>query len=126
MPRAVAAPEIPFLMPVTTMKRVTITIVLVALHLAATAPLAAESFPQRGSAIAERMCAQCHAIGRTGDSPHAAAPPFRILQDRMDIADLAQRLRDGLLTGHQDMPMFRFDRESTDAITAYIRSVQGP
>jgi len=108
------------------MKRMMIVIGLLASQLAAAVAPAAESFQQRGQLIAERMCAACHAIGRTGGSPHAAAPPFRILQDRIDIGQLAQRLRDGLLTGHDDMPMFRFDRVSADAITAYIRSVQAP
>jgi hypothetical protein len=31
-----------------------------------------------------------------------------------------------LLTGHEDMPMFRFDRDDADAMAAYIRSIQGP
>lgn len=108
------------------MKRITITLGVLAWHLAAVTPLAAETFQQRGKTIAERMCASCHAIGRSGGSPHAAAPPFRSLQDRMDLDAFAQRLRSGLLTGHDDMPMFRFDRESADAVAAYIRSVQGP
>jgi cytochrome c len=108
------------------MKRVTSTLGLLPSLLTTATPLAAEAFQQRGKAIAERMCAQCHAIGRTGDSAHAAAPPFRVLQNQIDISQFAQRLRSGLLTGHDDMPMFRFDRESADAIVAYIRSVQAP
>jgi len=34
---------------------------------------------ERGRTLAERMCAQCHAIGRTGASPHVGAPAFRAL-----------------------------------------------
>jgi mono/diheme cytochrome c family protein len=71
------------------------------------------------------MCGGCHAIGRTGDSAHPAAPRFRSLDNRTDLSKLAQRLRGGLLTGHEDMPMFRFNREDADAMVAYMRSVQG-
>jgi mono/diheme cytochrome c family protein len=44
----------------------------------------------------------------------------------MDLSELARRLRRGLLTGHEDMPMFRFKRDDADAMAAYIRSIQGP
>jgi mono/diheme cytochrome c family protein len=61
-----------------------------------------------------------------GDSPHPAAPRFQFLGNQVDLNKLAQRIREGLLTGHEDMPMFRFDRDDANAITAYIRSIQGP
>ena len=86
----------------------------------------AETPQQRGEVIANGMCSRCHAIGKTGDSSHAAAPRFRSLDNHMDLSKLAQRIRGGLLTGHEDMPMFRFDRDDADAMVAYIRSVQGP
>jgi len=87
---------------------------------------AAETPQQRGQEIAQGLCSQCHAIGRSGDSPHAAAPRFRALEDRIDLSKLSRRIREGLLTGHEDMPMFRFDRDDADAMVAYIRSIQGP
>ena len=43
----------------------------------------------------------------------------------MDLSELARRLRRGLLTGHEDMPMFRFKRDDADAMAAYIRSIRG-
>jgi mono/diheme cytochrome c family protein len=86
----------------------------------------AETPQQRGEDIANGLCSRCHAIGRTGNSPHAAAPRFRSLDSQTDLSKLAQRIRQGLLTGHEDMPMFRFDRDDADAMVAYIRSVQGP
>jgi cytochrome c len=86
----------------------------------------AETPQQRGKVIATGLCGRCHAIDRTGDSPHPAAPRFRSLDDRTDLSKLAQRIREGLLTGHDDMPMFRFDRDDADAVVAYIRSIQGP
>jgi mono/diheme cytochrome c family protein len=86
----------------------------------------AETLQQRGEVIARGLCSQCHAIGRQGDSPHPAAPRFRTLDDRIDLSTLSRRIRGGLLTGHQDMPMFRFGRDDADAMVAYIRSIQGP
>ena len=86
----------------------------------------AETPQQRGEVIARGLCSPCHAIGRTGDSPHLAAPRFRSLDNQVDLSKFAQRIREGLLTGHEDMPMFRFDRDDADAMAAYIRSIQGP
>jgi hypothetical protein len=57
------------------------------------------------------MCAPCHAIGTIGTSPHAAAPPFRHLGNRVDLDEFARRLREGVTSGHPDMPTFRFSRE---------------
>jgi len=81
---------------------------------------------QQGRALAERMCSRCHAIGRSGASPHPAAPAFRSLDRRIDLDEFADRLREGLVGGHPDMPMVRFTREDARALTSYVRAVQGP
>ncbi len=81
---------------------------------------------QRGRALAERMCSRCHAVGGSGSSPHSAAPAFRTLNRRVDLDFFINRLRDGLTSGHPDMPMFRFTREDARALTAYLRSIQAP
>ena len=72
------------------------------------------------------MCAQCHAIDKSGSSPHSAAPTFREISRRVDLDRFANRLRDGLISGHPDMPTFRFTREDARALIAYLRSIQGP
>jgi len=81
---------------------------------------------QRGRVLAQGMCGGCHAIDKAGDSPHPAAPRFRVLDRQTDLDKLATRLREGLLTGHEDMPMFRFDRDDANAMVAYLRQLQGP
>lgn len=81
---------------------------------------------RHGRSLAEKMCAQCHAIGVSGLSPHIGAPPFRTLSRRVDLDTFASRLRDGLTSGHPDMPTFRFGREDARALTAYLRSIQAP
>jgi cytochrome c len=79
---------------------------------------------RQGVALAERMCAACHAIGKTGASPHAGAPAFRDLGNRVDLDEFPRRLREGVTSGHPDMPTFRFTREDARAFTAYLRSIQ--
>lgn len=81
---------------------------------------------RHGRALAERMCSRCHAIGRSGSGPHSPAPPFRALESRVDLDTFAARLRGGLISGHPDMPMFRFAGDDARALTVYLRSIQGP
>jgi cytochrome c len=104
-----------------------ITLVTLALLMSqASGTCQAETAQQRGKVIAAGLCSRCHAIETTGESTLPAAPRFRSLDARTDLSKLAQRIRGGLLTGHEDMPMFRFDRDDADAMAAYIRSIQGP
>ena len=102
-------------------------ITLALLMLAAASPAALAQTPQqRGEVLARGMCGACHAIGKTGNSKHPAAPRFRTLDNRTNLSKLSRRLQDGLLTGHEAMPLFRFSRDDADAMVAYIRSIQGP
>jgi cytochrome c len=77
-----------------------------------------------GLALAERMCAQCHAIGKSGTSAHTGAPAFRQIDRRVNLDTFARQLREGLSSGHPDMPTFRFSREDARALTAYLRAIQ--
>lgn len=78
----------------------------------------------RGASIVEEKCARCHAIGKAGASPLAIAPPFRELSRRYPVESLAESLAEGIMTGHQDMPEYRFSPTDVDAIIAYLRSIQ--
>ena len=94
------------------------------------ASLAEDSKPspleRQGRALAERMCSQCHAIGKSGESPHVGAPAFRALDRRVDLDSFMERLREGLTVGHPDMPTFPFTREDARAFLLYLRSIQAP
>lgn len=79
---------------------------------------------ERGEALARSLCAECHAVGTTDTSPHAAAPALRELDRRLDLDAFFDRLRQGLMSGHPDMPTFRFTREDARAFIAYLRSIQ--
>ena len=87
---------------------------------------AKESGQPRGKALLERMCGQCHAVGRTGRSPHVDAPPFRTFGEKLYDEDLGQRLQDGLFTMHPDMPTFHFGREDAESAVEYLKSIQEP
>ena len=84
------------------------------------------SLKPHGHALVVKMCASCHAIGKNDVSPHDAAPAFRNLDRRTDLDSFANRLRRGLMSGHQDMPTFRFNHDDAYAVSAYVRSIQGP
>ncbi|WP_144183258.1 c-type cytochrome [Elioraea rosea] len=80
--------------------------------------------PERGRAFAESNCASCHAIGPTGASRLAAAPPFRTLHQRYPVEQLAEALAEGITTGHDAMPEFRLDPPQIDDFLAYLRTLQ--
>jgi cytochrome c len=81
---------------------------------------------RRGEALLITNCAMCHAVGRTGSSPHVVAPPFRVLSKRYPIESLQESLGEGLMSGHPDMPEFVFPSHDVGAIIAYLKAIQEP
>jgi mono/diheme cytochrome c family protein len=79
---------------------------------------------RHGQALLESMCARCHAIGTTGKSPLAEAPPFRNFGEKLYDTDFVQRLQDGLTTMHPGMPTFRFERGDAEAAVNYLKAIQ--
>ncbi len=76
-----------------------------------------------GEAIARANCARCHAIEKTGDSPHAKAPPFRTLARRYPLETLEEALAEGIMVGHSDMPEFTLEPDEITAFLAYLDSL---
>lgn len=97
-----------------------------AIAVATASPASAQSREMRGESLLLRHCAMCHAIGRTGTSPHAEAPPFRTLGHRYNLEALEEALAEGILSGHPDMPEFAFEAQDVGAIIRYLRSIQEP
>jgi mono/diheme cytochrome c family protein len=89
----------------------------------ATAFAAGDPVTERGRAIAQKQCARCHAIGRTGKSPMEPAPPFREIPKRYPVENLAEALAEGIMVGHPAMPEFRFDPPEIDALLSYLQSL---
>lgn len=77
-----------------------------------------------GRALLQRSCASCHAIGKTGDSPNAGAPPFRTLGRSYDLDQFPRQLQRGVVSGHPDMPEFKFNEADARAAGVYLRSIQ--
>src|SRR5947207_12248638 len=69
-----------------------------------------------GHDLLAAKCSRCHAIERTGVSPHAQAPPFRTLSKQYPIEGLAEALAEGFSVGHPDMPEFVFEPYDISAI----------
>jgi cytochrome c len=94
---------------------------------AASVPLSLEI--ERGRTLAQRNCATCHAIGRTGSSPYSPAPPFRTLHERYDVEALAEALAEGIVVGHggaRQMPQFVLTPAQIDDLLAYLKSLEAP
>ena len=51
----------------------------------------------RGRALVREFCSPCHAIGKSGNSPHRSAPPFRTLGQSFDLDQFPRRLERGIL-----------------------------
>lgn len=102
-------------------------LILSTLLISALAPVAVaadeDTLVAKGKAILEEKCMRCHAIGPSGESPHAKAPPFRTIVKRYPVEDLAEALAEGIVSGHPDMPVFTFEPADIDAILAYLGSL---
>lgn len=77
-----------------------------------------------GLALVTMYCTDCHAIGKTGDSPLPIAPRFRELHLRYDVEFLSEALVEGIVTAHPEMPQFEFDPDQAAAIVAYLKSLE--
>ena len=80
---------------------------------------------RRGQALAVRFCGPCHAVGATGRrGPRRDAPPLRTIGRTYDLDQFARVLGAGLLSGHPDMPQFKFSYEDARALRDYLRTIQ--
>jgi mono/diheme cytochrome c family protein len=98
--------------------------ILCALNLGVADLSAQSSDIDRGEAILQQKCARCHGIGRTDESHHPQAPPFRDVVKRYPVEYLAEALAEGIVSGHPDMPEFVFQPDEINAILAYLDSLK--
>ena len=75
-----------------------------------------------GEAYAEKVCAPCHAIHRTGLSPEPTAPPFRTVAATPGMTETA--LRVWLSTSHPTMPNIVVEPQDMDNVIAYISTLK--
>ena len=84
---------------------------------------AEDAAAEQGRALAEKKCARCHAIGRTGDSAHEDAPPFRTIGGKYPVENLEEAFAEGIVVGHPDMPQFELAPDRISALLAHIEAV---
>jgi cytochrome c len=76
-----------------------------------------------GRAFAEKRCARCHSIGRTGASHHPSAPPFRDIAAKGRVDELQEALAEGITVGHPDMPEFALTPRQIASLLAYLKQL---
>jgi len=76
-----------------------------------------------GKKLAEKLCARCHAVAKTGVSPNAKAPAFRTFVQKWPIENLEEALAEGIVVGEHIMPEFEFDPKDIASLLAYIDSL---
>ncbi len=87
-------------------------------------PVSDAALIEDGHDIAERNCARCHATGDSDASPNRRAPAFRTVLSRYKSQTLARELIDGMGVAHAPMPNFHFNPAGTDALIAFLESIQ--
>ena len=69
-----------------------------------------------GKELAQKNCAWCHAIGRTGESPNPRAPRWIDMAGRHPILALREPLSRGIARPHDEMPKFELSAAEVDTI----------
>jgi mono/diheme cytochrome c family protein len=91
-----------------------------ALIAAATGTRAADPDIEAGRRFAEANCSRCHAIGPTGASPLAEAPPFRTFVRKWPLENLEEALAEGIVVGHDAMPEFELSPRQIADLIGYL------
>lgn len=92
---------------------------LIATFFLAVSPATAQNITA-GHAIAEKLCARCHAIEARQKSKHGLAPSFPVIANRYSVWGLQEALAEGIIVGHADMPKFVFSPEEINDLLAYM------
>ena len=74
--------------------------------------------PSQGLVLAERFCAQCHAVQKDRQSTNASAPPFGVIAAIPGMTTIA--LVAALNTSHRTMPNINLSPDDQADIVAYI------
>jgi hypothetical protein len=80
--------------------------------------------PEVGHQVAQDLCADCHAVERTGDSRNSAAPPLRTVLATYPPEWLATDLNTGQAIAFRRMPVFHFGEGHEYDLVAYLISIQ--
>ena len=92
------------------------------LTLAVTATYAQSGDPRRGLAVAQDICAACHAIRKGERSTNANAPTFETIAAVPGMTTIA--LQASLQTSHTSMPNLILQADDRANVIAYIMSLK--
>jgi len=81
------------------------------------------SLIEEGRELAAARCGICHAVAPGTESPHRSSPPFATFHEGFPIAMLDQAKGSGVISGHDEMPMFELTPRETAALLTYIDSL---
>jgi mono/diheme cytochrome c family protein len=94
----------------------------VALSIVSVVSMDALADPAAGERLAEKWCAECHAIRADRLSPNPASPTFPKLAAEPSITEYS--LRALLRSPHETMPHIMFKDDELDDIISYIMSLK--
>ena len=78
---------------------------------------------QKGRALAQQVCAECHAVGtEDARSPNSRSPSFVAIASTPGMTAIALNVL--LHTSHRSMPNLILDAEQTSGIIAYVLSLK--
>lgn len=80
--------------------------------------------PINGQRMAQDLCAACHAVGATGDSPRADAPPLHTVLAGYPADQLTADLQSAKHIAFLRMPQFHLGDNGGADLVAYIESLQ--
>ena len=104
-------------------------LIVLAMLAPAQVALAAESAEEggdvdRGHALAQDKCGSCHSVEAHGESPLMEAPTLRALAAKWPLNHLEEALAEGIVTGHEDMPVFVFEPGQIADLLAFMRTLK--
>ncbi|MGZ9113666.1 MAG: c-type cytochrome [Brevundimonas sp.] len=79
---------------------------------------------ERGRVMSASKCGGCHAVGPTGDSPMAAAPPLRDIANLYPPTQLQEAFGEGVMTGHPAMPQFELRPGEINDLIAWLETLR--
>lgn len=79
---------------------------------------------ERGRVMAATRCGGCHAVGLTGVSTMAAAPPLRDVANLYPPEQLQEAFAEGVMTGHPAMPQFEFQPAEINDLIAWLDTMR--
>jgi len=79
---------------------------------------------ERGLQFVTRSCGGCHAVGYSGHSANAVAPPFASVRMRHTAIGLERSLAQIAREGHGEMPPIYMTAAEMQDIVAYIESLE--